>query len=58
MTEPPEVQQLGPAVLVQGDALRDLYLCLHKGIPAVAANGHSPVLLHAVKMQVSRALIM
>ena len=57
MNDTPSVQQLGAAVLIQGDALRDLYLCLHKGIPAVSAAGHSPVLLHIVKVQVSRALM-
>ena len=53
----PDVQQLGDAVLIQGAALRDLYLCLHKGIPGMSANGHSPVLLHAVELQVHRALM-
>ena len=30
----PDVQQLGDAVLIQGDALRDLYIALHRAIRA------------------------
>jgi hypothetical protein len=56
-SDPPGVQQLGAAVLIQGAALRDLYLCLHSGIAVMSGNGHSPALMHAVKQQVYRALM-
>jgi hypothetical protein len=57
MTEPPAVQQLGAAVLVQGAVLRDLYILLLKGIPELTACGHSPSRLHVLKSQVGRALM-
>jgi hypothetical protein len=57
MTEPPDVQRLGTAVLIQGSALRDLYVCLHSGIAVMSRNGHSPALMHSAKQQVSRALM-
>ena len=52
----PDVQQLGDAVLIQGDALRALYIALHRAIRATSAAGHSPARLQAIQQQIHRAL--
>jgi hypothetical protein len=57
MTDAPDVQQLGPAILIQGDALGDLYLCIVAGAPVMSRNGHSTARLHAVKQHLGRALM-
>jgi hypothetical protein len=53
---PPPIQGLGPAVLVQGDALRPLYRAVLVGIADARASGMSIVMLESARQAIVSAI--